>query len=97
MLAAEDPSVTAGLLLLSYPLHPPGKPEQLRTAHLAQITNPAVFVHGSRDAFGSPGEMESALRLIPATSKLIIIDKAGHDLKQGRDTSFCQTFLAFMQ
>lgn len=80
MAAAQDRSVTDGLLLLSYPLHPPRKPEQLRTAHFPELNTPALFVHGTRDPFGSVGEMESALQLIPAVTKLIGIEGAGHEL-----------------
>ena len=81
MLAAEDPTVADGLLLLSYPLHPPKKPLQLRTAHFPSLRVRSLFVHGARDGFGSVGEMESAIRLIPAPAKLVIIENAGHDLR----------------
>jgi hypothetical protein len=81
MLAAEEPELAAGLLLLSYPLHPPRKPEQKRDAHFPKLQMPALFVHGSRDPFGSPEEMEQALRLIPARTELVIREGAGHDLK----------------
>lgn len=80
MLAAEDPSLTDGLLLLSYPLHPPRKPAQLRTAHFPKLHTPALFVHGSRDAFASGEEMNAALELIPARTKLLEIEGAGHEL-----------------
>jgi predicted alpha/beta-hydrolase family hydrolase len=70
----------AGLLLLSYPLHPPRKPDQLRTQHLFHLHTPTLFVHGTRDPFGSIPEMEQALKLIPAKTKLLTIDGAGHDL-----------------
>src|SRR5215472_4707673 len=80
MLAAEQPDLAGGLLLLSYPLHPPRKPEQLRTAHFPQRTRPALFVHGSRDPFGSLEEMRSALKLIPARTELLTVEGAGHDL-----------------
>ena len=66
MLAAAEPGMSDGLLLLSYPLHPPGKPAQLRTAHLPKIQTPSLFVSGSNDPFGSPSEIQSALKLIPA-------------------------------
>ena len=65
MLAAEMPDLIDGLLLLSYPLHPPGKPQQFRTAHFPKLNMPALFVHGSRDPFGSFEELKSALALIP--------------------------------
>jgi len=80
MLAADDGALVDGLLLLSYPLHPPKKPEQLRTAHFPRLRTPAMFVHGSRDPFGSLGEMESALKLIPAATILMPVEGAGHDL-----------------
>lgn len=81
MLAAEEPKLASGLLLLSYPLHPPRKREQKRDAHFPKLQTPALFVHGSRDPFGLPEEMEEALKLIPARTKLVIREGAGHDLK----------------
>lgn len=80
MLLAEQPQVADGLLLLSYPLHPPRKPEQLRTSHFPKLAKPAFFVHGSRDPFGSIGEMTAALDLIPAPHAILQIDGAGHEL-----------------
>ena len=80
MLAAEQPQLTAGLLLLSYPLHPPRKPAELRTKHFPQLNTPVMFIHGARDPFGSHQEMESALALIPAQKSLVEIEGAGHDL-----------------
>ncbi len=80
MLGADEPELVAGLLLLSYPLHPPRKPDQLRTQHLPRLRTSALFVHGTRDPFGSPEEMESALRLIPAKTLLLRIEGRGHDL-----------------
>ena len=81
MLVADDPSVADALLLLSYPLHPPRKPAELRTAHFASLRTPVLFVHGTRDPFGSPAEMAEAVKDIPATVRLLLIDKAGHDLR----------------
>jgi hypothetical protein len=80
MLCAEEPDIATGLLLLSYPLHPPRKPEQLRTQHLPKLCNPSLFVHGTRDPFGSVEEMAKALQLIPVKTKLLTIEGAGHDL-----------------
>lgn len=80
MLCAEEPELAAGLLLMSYPLHPPRKPEQLRTQHFFNLKTPAVFVEGTRDAFGSIAEFEQALKLIPANTKLLTVEGAGHDL-----------------
>jgi len=80
MLAADDPGVAAALLLLSYPLHPPRRPTQLRTAHFPQLRVPSFFVQGTRDEFASVAEMTSALELIPARTRLLTIEGAGHSL-----------------
>jgi uncharacterized protein len=80
MLAAEKPGLVDALLLLSYPLHPPRKPDQLRTAYFPQLNTPALFVHGARDPFGSHEEMQRAIGLIPARTKLMEIERAGHEL-----------------
>ncbi len=80
MLCAEEPDLVAGLLLLSYPLHPPRKPQQLRTQHLFNLRTPTLFVQGTRDPFGSLQEIEQALKLIPAKTKLLPVEGAGHDL-----------------
>ena len=80
MLAAEQPQLVAGLLLLSYPLHPPRKPLELRTGHFSQLNTPSLFVHGGRDPFGSHDEMKTALALIPAQKMLLEIEGAGHEL-----------------
>ncbi len=84
MLAAEEPHLVDGLLLFSYPLHPPGKPAQLRTQHFPRIRVPSVFVHGTADPFGSIREIEDAVQAIPVPATLIPIEGAGHDLKRGR-------------
>jgi len=84
MLAAESPDVADGLLLLSYPLHAPGKPTQLRTAHLPKIRVPVLFVHGSRDPFGSFEEMRKAIAFIPSRTKLVEVEGVGHDLGKDR-------------
>lgn len=84
MLAASEPGLVAGLVSLSYPLHPPARPAALRTAHFADLTTPALFVHGALDPFGTLDEMRGALALIPAPTRLVAIDAAGHDLGRGR-------------
>jgi uncharacterized protein len=83
LLSAEHPRLVDRLLLLSYPLHPPGKPAQLRTAHFPMLRTPCLFVSGTADPFGSPAELEQAIAAIPARSQRIVIDGAGHDLKRG--------------
>ena len=84
ILAADEPALAQVLLLLSYPLHPPNKPGQPRTQHFPRLRVPAVFIHGSKDPFGSVDELTAALELIPAHTTLIPIAGAGHDLKRGR-------------
>ncbi|MGA8109028.1 MAG: alpha/beta fold hydrolase [Acidobacteriaceae bacterium] len=100
MLAAAEPEVADALLLLSYPLHPPRKPEQLRTQHFPQLRTPALFVHGARDPFGSLDELTAALQPIPARSHILQIESAGHELltKTNRETlpsQIVETFLTF--
>jgi predicted alpha/beta-hydrolase family hydrolase len=77
------------LLLLSYPLHPPRKPDQLRTQHFFHLHTPTLFVQGTRDPFGAIGEIEQALKLIPTKTKLLTVEGVGHDLgfkgKAGRE------------
>jgi len=80
ILCAAEHELVSGLLLLSYPLHPPRKPEQLRTQHLPSLRTPSLFVHGTRDPFGSIEELRRALQLIPAKTELIAVEDAGHDL-----------------
>jgi predicted alpha/beta-hydrolase family hydrolase len=79
MLLAEE-KLADGLLLLSYPLHAPGRPEQPRTQHLPHLHVATLFVHGTRDPFGSIEEIEAARKLIPAKTELLIVEGAGHDL-----------------
>ncbi|HXZ41065.1 MAG TPA: alpha/beta family hydrolase [Terriglobales bacterium] len=80
MLCADEPELVDGLLLLSYPLHAPGRPDQLRTQHLPKLGVPALFVHGTRDPFGSIEEMKVALKLIPGRTLLFQVEGEGHDL-----------------
>jgi hypothetical protein len=85
MLAASEPDLVEHLLLLSYPLHPPRRPEELRTAHFPRLQTPALFVHGACDGFGTLAEMEAALQLIPARTELVSIPSAGHELLTKRN------------
>jgi predicted alpha/beta-hydrolase family hydrolase len=82
MVAAERPGLADGLLLLAYPLHPPRKPELPRTAFFPAWRRPALFVHGSRDPFGTLEELREAMKLIPARVDLLAVEGAGHDLRQ---------------
>jgi uncharacterized protein len=70
-----------GLVLISYPLHPPGRPDRLRTAHLPQLDVPCLFVHGTRDPFGSPEELTAATATIPGPVSHVWIDGGRHDLR----------------
>ena len=84
LLAAEEPKLVSALLLFSYPLHPPGKPDRLRTEHFPRLRLPALFVQGTTDPFGTIDELRGALALIPARTRLLPIEGAGHDLRRGR-------------
>ena len=95
MLAAEDPRVAAGLLLLSYPLHPPGKPEKARVEHLPRLTVPALWVSGERDEFGSPEELRAALARTPGRRELLLLEKRGHSLDARDAPRIAERFLAF--
>lgn len=82
MWAAERRGIAAALLLLSYPLHPPAKPDQKRTNFFPELRTPALFAHGSEDPFGTIEELREALALIPAPTDLMPVEGAGHDLKR---------------
>jgi uncharacterized protein len=87
ILASEEPQLVDGLLLLSYPLHPPKKPDQLRTGHFPKLATSAFFVHGTRDPFATTAEMKSALELIPASHALFEVLSAGHELLSKKTAS----------
>jgi len=87
MLAASDSSVCDGLLLLSYPLHPPGRATQMRTAHFPELRTPALFVTGTRDDFGTPEELTEAIKLIPARTQFVQIPGARHGLMDKKNAS----------
>jgi len=83
----------AGLVFLGYPLHPPGKPTQQRSAHLPSISAPMLFVQGERDAFGSPAELEPILAALPAPVTVVPIARGDHSLKvsgQSREAQAAQ-------
>ena len=84
MLVAEQPSLCDTLVLLSYPLHPPGRPERARVEHLPAVTVPTLFVSGTRDPFGTVDEIRAAADLIPAATAFVEVDGAGHDLGRAR-------------
>lgn len=81
----EDPLAVAGLVLISYPLHPPGKPENLRTAHLGRITVPMLCVSGTKDSFGTPDELRTAFEAVPAKVEWSWVEGARHELARKDD------------
>jgi predicted alpha/beta-hydrolase family hydrolase len=102
MLAARDPSVAGALLLLSFPLHPPEKPEQMRTAHFPSLQTPALFVSGERDGFGTRDELEAALKTVPAPTKLMMVPGTGHELMAAKNRTtlpgdVVKAFLGFVK
>jgi uncharacterized protein len=80
MVIAEGAAAVDVLMLFSYPLHPPGKPERARTDHLPRITVPTVFTHGTADPFGRIDELRPAAALIPARIEIVEVTGARHDL-----------------
>jgi uncharacterized protein len=80
-MAVADGLPAAALVLISYPLHPPGRPERLRIEHLPALSVPCLFVSGTRDAFGSPSELEEHTAAIPGPVTHVWIEGKGHDLK----------------
>jgi predicted alpha/beta-hydrolase family hydrolase len=82
MAASERPAMADALLLLSYPLHPPAKPDQVRTSFFPGLRTPALFVHGSDDPFGTLAELSAAMKLISAPTELLPVERTAHDLKR---------------
>jgi len=97
IVAAEQAEIAVGLLLLSYPLHPPGKPAQARTDHFPSLRVPAAFVHGTRDPFGSIEELQEAIKLIPAKTALKIVKGAGHGVPPKSAAELPEWFPACMR
>lgn len=77
--AVSEGPIAAGLVLLSYPLHPPGKPENLRTEHFPEIKVPCLFISSDNDPFGSPEEFASNLKLIDAPVTSLFLTGGGHN------------------
>lgn len=81
-MAVAEGCPAAGLVLVSYPLHPPGRPERLRAAHFGLLGLPCLFVSGTRDAFASPPELEAAAQAIPGPVTFRWVDGADHSLRR---------------
>jgi predicted alpha/beta-hydrolase family hydrolase len=94
-MAVADGLPAAGLVLLGYPLHPPGKPERLRVEHLPAVTVPCLFVSGTRDAFGSPDELRAATATIPGPVTHHWIEGGRHELK-GADDEIAMVVTAWL-
>ena len=84
-IAVAEGTPAAGLVLISYPLHPPGRPEKLRTEHFPAIKVPCLFVSGDRDAFGTRDELESATRAIAGAVTHVWIERGSHALDRVDD------------
>ncbi len=82
--AAAGLDALAGLVFLGYPLHPPGRPEQLRAAHLARIREPMLFVQGAQDTFGTPAELAPILAPLGPAVRLHVVDGGDHSFKVPR-------------
>ncbi len=88
-LVAHDPaaaSLVAGLIFLGYPLHPPGKPADLRSAHLPDVRKPMLFVQGSRDAFGTPDELRPILERLGPDVELLVVEGGDHSFAVPRSS-----------
>lgn len=81
----NDPLHVAGLVLVSYPLHPPKKPEKLRIEHLPQLTSRTLCISGTRDDFGTPDELSSAFSVSPGVVQWHWIENARHELARRDD------------
>jgi predicted alpha/beta-hydrolase family hydrolase len=80
------PGDVSGLVLLGYPLHPPGKPAQLRTAHLPRVAAPMLFVQGSRDSFGTPDELRPVLAGLAKGTRLVVVDGGDHSFARPKSS-----------
>lgn len=81
---ADEPLRVAGLVCVSYPLHPPAQPQKLRTAHFARLAVPSLFVSGTKDDFGTPEEIRHHLAVLPTEPDLHFVEGGRHDLR-GKD------------
>ena len=87
--AAANSSGIAGLVFLGYPLHPPGRPEQLRSKHLPDIKAPMLFVQGSKDAFGTPDELRPILKPLK-NAELCVVENGDHSFKVPKSAGVSQ-------
>ena len=88
--AASGIGALTGLVLLGYPLHPPGRPDRLRTKHLTQIKAPMLFVQGARDAFGSPDELRPIITQLKPSADLHVVEGGDHSFKVSKSAGVSQ-------
>ena len=82
--AVDDPALSlSGIVLLGYPLHPPGRPDKPRDAHLPDVRRPMLFVQGSRDTFGTPSELKPVLGSLDPLPTLHTVEGGDHSFKIG--------------
>jgi uncharacterized protein len=85
-MAIAEGLAVAGLVCMSYPLHPPKKPEKLRVEHLPKVRVPSLFISGSRDTFGTPEELDTHIGTVAGPVELVILEGKGHDLALADET-----------
>lgn len=95
-MAVAEGLEAAGLVLLSYPLHPPGKPHRLRVEHFGAVDVPALFVSGNRDPFGTPDEFAAHLGAFAGEAIVRWLENEGHDPKPRADTEIVDAVGAFL-
>jgi uncharacterized protein len=88
--AAGDVGELAGLVFLGYPLHPPGRPDRLRSAHLRDVKAPMLFVQGSHDAFGTPAELQQIVTQLGSLADLFVVEGGDHSFKVPKNTGVKQ-------
>jgi len=96
MLLAADRAVADALLLLSYPLHPPRKPQQMRTQHFPDLGTPTLFVQGTKDEFATIDEIEASRKLVAGKNELLVIEGAGHSLGPKFAERIVEAFIGFV-
>ena len=95
-MAVAEGLPAAALVLLSYPLHPPGKPDKLRIEHFGAIAVPTLFCNGDRDPFGAPAELERHVGAIPGPVEMHWLEGQRHDPKDTVDEEIVETVAAFL-
>lgn len=96
ILLAADPAVADALLLLSYPLHPPKKPQQMRTQHFPDLGTPTMFVQGTKDEFATIEEIDATRKLVAGKNELLVIEGAGHSLGPKFAERVVEAFIGFV-